>query len=224
MEPIWKDMLTEHDKKCLGNASSFQPRRGLGSKPAILVIDMQKAIIGEDRPIYEQQDEYPYACGNFAWEAIRHIEKLLPYARERGIPVVYTKHCYRPEHGFEGRPVNDVFAFDNPDCNIISELEPVIPGDTVIEKQGPSAFFSTNLNNSLRSKGVDTVIIVGTSTSGCVRASAIDATSLSFKTAVIEEGIFDRLEMAHRASVFDLQYKYCDVLSFDDIYEYIEGL
>lgn len=224
MEAIWKDMLTEHDKKCLGNTASFQPRRGLGVKPAILVVDMQKAIIGEDMPIYEQQDRYPYACGNFAWEAIRHVEKLLPLAREKGIPIVYSKHCYRPEHGFAGRPKNDVFAFDNPDCNIISELEPVIPGDTVIEKQGPSAFFSTNLNNSLRSKGVDTVLIVGTSTSGCVRASAIDATSLSFKTAVIEECIFDRLEMAHRASLFDLQYKYCDVLSIDDIYEYIKGL
>lgn len=224
MKPIWKDMLTEHDIKCLGNASSFQPRRGLGNKLAIIVVDMQKAIIGEDLPIYEQQDRYPYACGNFAWSAIRHIEKLLPLAREHGIPIVYSKHVYRPEHGFEGRPKNDVFAFDNPDSNIISELEPIVPGDIIIEKQGPSVFFSTNLNNSLRSRGVDTVLIVGTSTSGCVRASAIDATSLSFKAAVIEECVFDRLEMAHRASIFDLQYKYCDVLPIDEVYQYIEGL
>lgn len=86
MEQIWKDMLTEHDKKCLANQSSFQPRRGLGSKPALIVIDMQKAVIGDDMPIYEQQDRYPYACGNFAWAAIRHIEKLIPYCREHGIP------------------------------------------------------------------------------------------------------------------------------------------
>lgn len=58
MEQIWKDMLTEHDKKCLANQSSFQPRRGLGSKPALIVIDMQKAVIGDDMPIYEQQDRY----------------------------------------------------------------------------------------------------------------------------------------------------------------------
>ena len=90
MEQIWKDMLTEHDKKCLANTSSFQPRRGLGTKPAIIVIDMQKAVIGEDRPIYEQQDRYPYACGNFAWAAIRHIQKLLPYARAHNIPILYS--------------------------------------------------------------------------------------------------------------------------------------
>ncbi len=224
MEQIWKDMLTEHDKKCLANTSSFQPRRGLGTKPAIIVIDMQKAVIGEDRPIYEQQDRYPYACGNFAWAAIRHIQKLLPYARAHNIPILYSKHCYRPEYGFAGRPANDVFAFDNPDCGIIPELEPVIPGDTVVEKQGPSVFFSTNVNNSLRSKGVDTVLIVGNTTSGCARATAIDASSLSFKTALIEECVFDRLEMAHRASMFDLQYKYCDVLPIQEVYEYFEGL
>ena len=208
MEQIWKDMLTEHDKKCLANQSSFQPRRGLGSKPALIVIDMQKAVIGDDMPIYEQQDRYPYACGNFAWAAIRHIEKLIPYCREHGA----------------GRPANDVFAADNPNCDIIPELTPVIPGDTVVEKQGPSVFFSTNVNNSLRSKGVDTVLIVGNTTSGCARATAIDATSLSFKTALIEECVFDRLEMAHRANMFDIQYKYCDVLPIAEVYEYLEDL
>ena len=185
---------------------------------------MQKAVIGDDMPIYEQQDRYPYACGNFAWAAIRHIEKLIPYCREHGIPVVYSKHCYRPEYGFAGRPANDVFAADNPNCDIIPELTPVIPGDTVVEKQGPSVFFSTNVNNSLRSKGVDTVLIVGNTTSGCARATAIDATSLSFKTALIEECVFDRLEMAHRANMFDIQYKYCDVLPIAEVYEYLEGL
>lgn len=221
---IWNELLTEHDQKCLANKSEFQPRRGLGCKPAIVVIDMQKAVIGEDRPIYEQQDRYPYACGNFAWAAIRHMEKLLPYARAHGIPVVYTKHCYRPEYGYEGRPKNDVFAFDNPDSEIVPEIAPIVPGDIVIEKQGASAFFSTTLPHSLRSRGIDTVLIVGNTTSGCVRASAIDATGFSFKTAVVQDCIFDRLEMAHRASLFDLQYKYCDVLELGEVYEYIDGL
>ena len=138
--------------------------------------------------------------------------------------MVYSKHCYRPEYGFAGRPANDVFAADNPNCDIIPELTPVIPGDTVVEKQGPSVFFSTNVNNSLRSKGVDTVLIVGNTTSGCARATAIDATSLSFKTALIEECVFDRLEMAHRANMFDIQYKYCDVLPIAEVYEYLEDL
>lgn len=224
MEQIWKDMLTEHDKKCLANQSSFQPRRGLGSKPALIVIDMQKAVIGDDMPIYEQQDRYPYACGNFAWAPSATLRSSFPTAVSTASPVVYSKHCYRPEYGFAGRPANDVFAADNPNCDIIPELTPVIPGDTVVEKQGPSVFFSTNVNNSLRSKGVDTVLIVGNTTSGCARATAIDATSLSFKTALIEECVFDRLEMAHRANMFDIQYKYCDVLPIAEVYEYLEGL
>ena len=102
MEQIWKDMLTEHDKKCLANQSSFQPRRGLGSKPALIVIDMQKAVIGDDMPIYEQQDRYPYACGNFAWAAIRHIEKLIPYCREHGIPVAHACDPRRHRRGKAG--------------------------------------------------------------------------------------------------------------------------
>jgi len=224
MKKIWENLLSEHDRRCLANTSEFAPRRGLGCKPAIIVIDMQKSVIGEDRPIYEQQDIYPYACGNFAWAAIRHIEKLLPFARENNIPIVYTRHCYRPEYGYANRPKNDVFAFDNPGSAIIPEIAPVIPGDIIIEKQGASAFFSTTLPHSLRSRGVDSVIIVGNTTSGCVRASAIDATGFSFKTAVIEECIFDRLEMAHKASLFDLQYKYCDVLGIDEAYAYIKGL
>ena len=224
MKTIWENLLSEHDKKCLANTSEFAPRRGLGGKPAIIVIDMQKSVIGEDRPIYEQQDKYPYACGNFAWTAIRHIEKLLPFARERGIPVVYTRHCYRPEYGYANRPKNDVFAHDDPGSRIIAEIAPVVPGDIIIEKQGASAFFSTALPHSLRSRGVDTVLVVGNTTSGCVRASAIDATGYGFKTAVIEECVFDRLEMAHKASVFDLQYKYCDVLNADEVYEYLRSL
>lgn len=224
MEKIWESLLSEHDKKCLANTSEFSPRRGLGQKPAILVIDMQLGVIGEDRPIYEQQDKYPYACGNFAWSAIRHMQKLLPFAREHGIPVVYTRHCYRPEYGFAGRPKNDVFAHDNPLSQIVAEIAPIVPGDTVLEKQGASAFFATNLPHSLRSKGVDSVIIVGNTTSGCVRASAIDATGYSFKTAIVEQCVFDRLEMAHKGSMFDLQYKYCDVFTIDETYEYIKSL
>ena len=217
-------MLTEHDQKCLANQSDFQPRRGLGKKPALIVIDMQKTVIGEDMPIYEQQPRYPYGCGNYGWAVVRNLEKLIPFCREHKIPVIYSKHLYRPEFGFEGRPANDVFGAGNPDAEILKEIAPVIPGDIIVEKQGPSVFFSTNVNNALRSRGVDTVLIAGNTTSGCVRASAIDASSLSFKTAVIEECVCDRLEMAHRASMFDLQYKYVDVLPLKEIYEYIEGL
>lgn len=223
MKNIWKDMLTEHDKKCLANTSEFAPARGLGKHPCILVIDMQTAVIGEDKPIYEQQDKFPYACGNFAWEAIRHLQKLLPYAREKGIQVIYTRNVYRPESGIK-RPENDVFSINNPGSEIIPELAPVIPGDMVVEKNRASAFFCTPLVCALRDKGIDTVLIAGNTTSGCVRMSAIDSAGYGFKTALIEECVFDRLEMAHRANMFDLQYKYCDVKNVQEVYDYLDDV
>lgn len=223
MKNIWKDLLSEHDKKCLANTSEFSPKRGLGEKPAILVIDMQKSIIGEDMPIYEQQDRYPYACGTAGWEAIRHLEKLLPFARENDIPIVYTRNVYRPESGYVF-PKEYVFQISHPGSEIIEELAPNIPGDIVIEKNRASAFFNTPLLYTLLHKKVDTLLITGNTTSGCVRATAIDSTGYEFKTAIVEECVFDRLDLAHKASMFDLQYKYCDVLNLNEVYSYLESL
>lgn len=96
---IWDSLLSDHDKRVLSNWQR-RPYRltGLGDRPALCVIDIQRAFVGEDRPIYEQQDKYPKACGNFAWAAIRNIKKLIPAAREAGIPVIYTASVTRPEN------------------------------------------------------------------------------------------------------------------------------
>jgi nicotinamidase-related amidase len=219
---VWDDILSEHDRRCLANRPRIGQRPELGNNPALLVIDMQRGVIGEDRPIYEQQDKYPSACGTFAWEAIRHLEKLIPAAREAGIPVMYSRFVIRPETGIT-IPPGSSFGADNPYSEIIEEIAP-LEGDIYIEKNRPSIFFHTPALYVLFEKKVDTLLIAGNTTSGCIRASAIDGAGYNFRVAVIEECTFDRLEFTHKASLFDLWYKYCELLSVREIYEYIKKI
>jgi maleamate amidohydrolase len=220
MPRVWEDALTEHDRRCL----AARPPRAvpeLGSRPALLVIDMQKGVIGEDRPIYEQMDRYPLACGPFAWESIRHLEKLIPAARAAEVPVVYSQHLFTPEMRLPQSNPSSAFSSLNPLSAIQDEIAPQ-PGDLVITKQRASVFFHTGLVYMLQNMGVDTLLITGNTTSGCVRATAIDGGGYNFKVAVIEECIFDRIELSHKASLFDLWFKYCRVLALDEAHRYIE--
>lgn len=219
---VWDRFLSEDDRKVLA-ARRPRVKQGFGSKPALLVIDMQMTAIGEDRSIWEQLDRYPGACGPFAWESIRHMQKLIPAARAAGVPVVYTKHLFRPTTGLPQAAPTSNFSPLNPLSEIPEELA-MQPGDLLVEKQRASAFFHTGLIYMLLSQGVDTLLITGNSTSGCVRATVVDAGGYCFKVAVIEECVFDRIEMSHAASLFDMQFKYADVVNLPDVYAYFSEI
>ena len=198
-----------------------RPLTGFGERSALLVVDMNRGAVGEDRPIAEQLDRYPGACGNFAWDAIRHMQRLIPAARGAGIPVIYSRHIFRATHDLP-RAKDPSYSYS--ELSPVSELQPEVapqPGDLLIEKQRASLFFQTGLIYMLLNKKVDTLLITGNTTSGCIRATAIDGLGYEFKVAVIEECVFDRIEMSHKASLFDLQFKYCDVISVDRAYEHL---
>ena len=217
---VWDDALTEHDRKVV-ELRPPRPPTGFGERPALLIIDMNRGAVGEDRPIAEQLDRYPGACGNFAWDAIRHMQRLIPAAREAGIPVIYSRHVFRAIHDLP-RATDPTYSYS--ELSPLSELQPEVapqPGDLLIEKQRPSLFFQTGLIYMLLNKRVDTLLITGNTTSGCVRATAVDGLGYEFKVAVIEECVFDRIEMSHKASLFDLQFKYCDVISVDRAYDHL---
>lgn len=216
---VWDQFLTENDRRVLA-ARKPRTRRGFGEKPALLVVDMQLTACGEDRPIWEQLDQYPGACGPYAWAAIRHMEKLLLAARAAGVPVIYTKHLFRPTVGLPAADPSSVFSSLNPLSEIPQELA-MQPGDLLLEKQVASAFFHTGLIFMLLYHKVDTLLVVGNSTSGCVRATVVDACGYQFKVAVIEECVFDRIEMSHAASLFDIQFKYADVVNLPEVYDYL---
>ena len=217
---VWDDALTEQDRKVV-ELRPPRPLTGFGERSALLVVDMNRGAVGEDRPIAEQLDRYPGACGNFAWDAIRHMQRLIPAARGAGIPVIYSRHIFRATHDLP-RAKDPSYSYS--ELSPLSELQPEVapqPGDLLIEKQRASLFFQTGLIYMLLNKKVDTLLITGNTTSGCIRATAIDGLGYEFKVAVIEECVFDRIEMSHKASLFDLQFKYCDVISVDRAYEHL---
>ena len=219
----WDDVLTENDQKLMGMGFEMRKQTGFGENPALIVIDMNMGAVGEDKPVYEQFGQYSRACGVNGWRSIPYIKRLIEKARAAKIPVVYSRHIFRATHGL---PKYDDPTFPYSELNPLSEIVPEIApqaGDLMIEKAKASVFYSTPLLYVLMNKKVDTLILVGNSTSGCVRATAVDGSYLPmFKVVLAEEAIFDRIELSHKASLFDLQLKYCDLRTTDEIINYMD--
>jgi maleamate amidohydrolase len=152
---------------------------------------------------------------------------LAAAARARGAPVVFTRVEYAAglggrDGGLFYRKVKALRCFD--EGNPLGDFHPSLtprPGDMVLVKQYPSAFFGTPLASTLHAAGVDTVIVTGLSTSGCVRATALDALCHGFAPVVVEDAVGDRAEAVHRANLFDLQAKYADVVPSAKVLEYL---
>jgi maleamate amidohydrolase len=198
----------------LYRAAGFGGRGGLEPPVALLVIDVQYRTVGHERvDIEEAMREYPTACGNRGWAAIDNIARLLEVARKRGLPVLYPsvlpKHEATPGRFREKSPTlasRDADAYE-----FVAEVAPQ-EGDTVVGKDFPSAFFATPLMTHLVERGIRSLILAGCTTSGCVRASAVDAFSYGFRVAVAADAVYDRTEMVHQVSLFDLDSKYGDVM------------
>jgi nicotinamidase-related amidase len=190
-----------------------------GPRPALLVIDFVKAYLIPGSPLYAGVDTAHAA-------AVR----LLQAARTAGIPVVHTNVEYQPggrNGGVFFRKVPALQSFEagkHPELAAFGEgLEP-LPNETLITKQYASAFFGTSLASTLTSLGIDTVLIAGVSTSGCVRASAVDCCQHGFIPVVVREAVGDRAPGPHEANLFDLQAKYAEVRSLDEMLQYLASL
>lgn len=220
----WNDFLTERDREVFG-AGGYGDRVGLGSRPVLLVVDVTYGFCGDrPEPILDSVARWRSSCGEAAWTAMPHIAKLVAAARERGVPVVYTRGAPRRADGLDrGRwaDKNRRQAQDPPETNdIVAEVAPV-ESDVVVAKEKPSAFFGTPLASYLVSLGADTVIVCGTTTSGCVRASVVDAFSLNYRVAIALEATFDRGEASHWVNLFDMDMKYADVLGVPELVDYL---
>ncbi|AIQ11892.1 MULTISPECIES: isochorismatase family protein [Paenibacillus] len=222
MARIWDNYLDERDKRVYAKAG-LGHAMGIGSRPALIIVDVQYGFTGDSpESIEESIQKYPTSCGESSWEAIAHIKELLTAARQAGIPVFFTII-----EGSRSAP-NDRIAikgniFDHPEllegakgAQVVSELEPQY-GEIVISKKKPSAFFGTPLMSYLTARHVDSVIVTGCTTSGCVRASVIDAFSNNFKVIVPEECAFDRGIASHAINLFDMQQKYADVVPVAEV-------
>jgi maleamate amidohydrolase len=225
---VWDRFLTDEDKAHLA-ASQHHPI-GFGDKPALLLIDIYRGVFGEEpKPLLEGVKDWPGYTGPGGWEALSHVQRLLGIAREVGIPVIYATGNVEVPHWSDRRERKRADITD-PIMNerrrrrfdIMPEIAPE-PGEVVIRKSGPSAFFGTALPMHLNYIDADTVIVCGESTSGCVRASVVDGCANRYRMIVVEEGVWDRHQACHAINLFDMNQKYADVLGIDEVIEWLQG-
>lgn len=196
----------------------FDGRIGFGKKPAVLVVDFILA--------YTTPGAALYADG--VVQAVGETVALLDRARAKGIPVIYTKVLYHPS-GADGGifvqkvPVLRTMIPGEPLAEIVPELPPA-ENDVILVKQYASAFFGTSLAAMLTTQGVDTIILTGCSTSGCVRATAVDGMQYGFRVIVPRECVGDRHPAPHEANLFDIHSKYGDVVGKGEVLEYLENI
>ena len=194
-------------------------RIGFGARPALISVDLLKGYTTEGSPLY--------APGVVT--AVQESVELLAKAREKAIPVLHTNVHYNP-HNFENggvwirkAPVLKCLVEGNPYAETCEEVKPLAT-ETMVTKQYASAFFGTSLAATLTAHGVDTVIIIGCTTSGCIRATAVDALQHGFRTIVVRECVGDRHDEPHEANLFDINAKYGDVVSKAETLTYLDDL
>lgn len=227
----WDDILTIRDKEVF-SLSGYGKRAGFGQRPAVLVIDVNYNFVGDrPEPILDSVKRFRNSCGAEGWEGVHYIGELLAECRKKHLPIFYTTgHDDRTNAVAFGRwqaknrrSTEDMTDTWDQGNNIVEEIAPRA-GDIVVRKQKPSAFFGTPLISMLNEVHADSVLITGTTTSGCVRASVIDAFSYNLKVTVVEECVFDRGQASHKINLFDMAMKYADVVSLNETIEYVSGL
>jgi maleamate amidohydrolase len=180
-----------------------------GTRPALLLVDVVMAYLTPECGLYSPRFE----------EALASCERLAAAARVSGVPVIFTNvsYCAGGVNGglfYKKVPALEAFLEGSPLGAFPNSLQPE-PGEVVVTKQYASAFFGTSLASTLTAMGVDTLLITGFSTSGCVRASALDALQSGFVPLVVADACGDRDERPHESNLFDLSKKYAEVLSED---------
>ena len=223
MSKPWSDVVPAGDIASFAREFTGEDRPiRAGNRPAVLVVDMTRAFV---------DSAYPTGCSATGYPAVAAIGALLSAARSRNLPVFYTKLYPDPEYtphpaerGLWRSTAKPVPPGVPPADVIVDDLAPR-PEDIVIHKADkPSAFFGTPLASYLQYLGCDTVIITGMTTSGCVRASVLDAFQHNFHTLVPYECCADRSQISHKINLFDMHMKYADVVSLNETLDYISRL
>lgn len=219
----WEPLLSEADRAVLAGYG-YGHCAGVAKRPAVLVVDATYTFVGETpEPTVEAIKKRRNACGQQAWDAVAALQRLLPAARAKGLPIIYTRGDDRPDlHRFGAPSLKKTTAPKAPSTrnlrdgnDIVDEIAPE-PGDIVIGKAKPSAFFGTPLLSYLVALKVDSLFVTGGSTSGCVRASVVDAFSHNYPCTLVADGCFDRFAASHVMTLFDLGAKYAEIASAEE--------
>ena len=219
----WMKTIPAEELKTYRSAG-FVSNMELGQKPCLIVVDVTYGFTGsEELTLDEAVAEFHTACGPAAWEAMPRISRLIDLFRGLRLPVVFTRSDLSAT-AFTGKATTSKRS-GRPAAKF-NECPPVIAprhDEWVLEKTKASCFFQTPLTAYLIKQGVDTAVVCGVSTSGCVRASVVDAFSHGFRTVVVDDCCFDRSYFAHCANLFDLQAKYAAILSLDELERILES-
>jgi maleamate amidohydrolase len=209
-------MPIEEDELAANYLGAFDGHLSFGKYPALLIVDFVVAYLDKASPLYAGAEE-----------ALASNERLLAAARQAKIPVIFTNVVYQvggSDGGLFYRkiPALRVFIEGSRLGTFPHSLAPQ-DGELVISKQYASAFFGTSLSSILAAQNIDTLVITGMSTSGCVRATALDALQYGFAPFVVREACGDRHMAPHEASLFDLQAKYAEVISEQEAYAFLRA-
>lgn len=196
---------------------AYDNRIGFGERPALILVDFVQAYFDENCVLYAGVED-----------ALASALRLRKVARAANIPVIYTNVVYHDDGAdggvfFRKAPVLQNFIVGSPMGEWPSGLKPA-DDELVISKQYPSAFFGTSLASTLHVMGVDTLIITGVTTSGCIRATCVDTMSHGFIPIVVADACGDRHEAPHEANLFDMNAKYADVVGEAETIEYLQQL
>lgn len=207
---IWDDILNEADKKMFAKAKMGGSGNRLGKKPALVIVDMTVGFT-----------DSRYRLGNSdAFPSVEATAQLLQKARGKKLPIFYTIP-YAETHpagigvwkGGEPKSEEEIQIVD-----IVAPLD----NEIVLQKRKPSAFFGTDLVNLLIYNQVDSLIVTGLTTSGCVRATVVDGFSYNYNIVVPEECAGDRSEISHKASLMDMHMKYADVVKLNELMQWMD--
>ena len=223
----WDDLLTATDREVIRRGGYGRPR-GLGKAPVLMVIDCQYNYIGDDKPIIEQQAQWPGGGGAGAWQAVRNTRPLVEAFHAMELPVFYTRNVQKRTLRFDSfshksQRDHSQFLDGSRGSQIVEELTPA-GSDAVIDKAYADVFFGTPLIAYLTTLHADTLIFTGVSTSGCVRASLVSAVSHGFNAAIVVDCVADRIEASHKVALLDIWMKYGDVVTSADVQVYLGQL
>lgn len=228
---IWDPFLTERDRLVFAS-SGYGKLAGFGKRPVVLVVDVNYNFVGDrPEPILDSVKRWRNSCGEEGWQAAERIRGLLDAARARRIPVIYSTGNEPREDKWDAGRWGDKNSRRGeaipPERRIGNQIIPPIapqPLDIVITKNKPSVFFGTLLAAYLVDLQADSLIVCGSTTSGCIRATVVDGFSFNYRISVVADCTFDRSESSHAMSLFDMHQKYADVVSLDDALGYLDGL
>ncbi|HLW46606.1 MAG TPA: isochorismatase family protein [bacterium] len=205
---LWSGILSPEEVQVYDRLGYWRTCRRPGLAPGLVLVDLENNFTGDrPEPILDSIRRYRYSCGVQAWESLPRVRRLLEASRAAGLPVIYTRGAEdppdpTPDERRDGRRIVDVVA--------------PVAGERVFEKRAASAFYAGGFLSHLIHSRVDTLLVCGCTTSGCVRATVVDSVDHGFRTVVVAECVFDRAALPHRVNLFDMAAKYAAVWSLDE--------